>query len=167
MPADKTVMDENGSIQSKLRIYLDNCCFNRPYDDQSQLRISLETQAKLHIQGLIEADRFELTSSYMIDYECSRNPHEMRRMTIRSFLDKNATVYIDEAQYKEQVEKLAKEIAETGVKSADAIHTACAILANCDYLLTTDDRLLKYKSERIEIIDPIEFIRRIGGEEDD
>jgi len=33
--------------------------------------------------------------------------------------------------------------------------------------LTTDDRLLKYKSERIEIIDPIEFIRRIGGEEDD
>ncbi len=91
----------------------------------------------------------------------------MRRMTIRSFLDKNATVYIDEAQYKEQVEKLAKEIAETGVKSADAIHTACAILANCDYLLTTDDRLLKYKSERIEIIDPIEFIRRIGGEKDD
>ena len=40
-------------------------------------------------------------------------------------------------------------------------------LANCDYLLTTDDRLMKYKSERIEIIDPIEFIKRIGGENDD
>ena len=64
-------------------------------------------------------------------------------------------------------DELAKEITATGVKSADAIHTACAILANCDYLLTTDDRLLKYKSERIEIIDPIEFIKRIGGENDD
>ena len=26
-------------------IYLDNCCYNRPYDDQSYMRINLETQA--------------------------------------------------------------------------------------------------------------------------
>ena len=167
MPAPKNVMAKDENAHPKLRIYLDNCCFNRPYDDQSQLRISLETQAKLHIQGLILSDRFELTSSYMLDYECSRNPYEMRRTTIRSFLDKNTVVYLDEANYKEQVDELAKEITATGVKSADAIHTACAILANCDYLLTTDDRLLKYQSERIEIIDPIEFIKRIGGENDD
>jgi len=164
---NKSVTEKDAYTHPKLRIYLDNCCFNRPYDDQSQLRISLETQAKLHIQGLIVSDQFELTSSYMLDYECSRNPHEMRRTTIRSFLDKNTVVYLDEADYKEQVDELAKEITATGVKSADAIHTACAILANCDYLLTTDDRLLKYKSERIEIIDPIEFIKRIGGENDD
>ena len=25
-----------------MRIYLDNCCYNRPYDDQSQIRISSE-----------------------------------------------------------------------------------------------------------------------------
>lgn len=31
-----------------MRVYLDNCCYNRPYDDQTQLRISLESQAKLH-----------------------------------------------------------------------------------------------------------------------
>ena len=29
-----------------LRIYLDNCCYNRPYDDQNQLRIELETKSK-------------------------------------------------------------------------------------------------------------------------
>ena len=33
-----------------MRIYLDNCCYNRPYDDQSQMRVFLESQAKLHIQ---------------------------------------------------------------------------------------------------------------------
>ena len=33
-----------------MKIYLDNCCFNRPYDDQTQIRISLETQAKLYVQ---------------------------------------------------------------------------------------------------------------------
>lgn len=37
-----------------MRIYLDNRCYNRPYDDQSQLRISLEAQAKLHIQEMIK-----------------------------------------------------------------------------------------------------------------
>jgi len=34
----------------KTRLYLDNCCFNRPYDDQSNLLNRMETEAKLFIQ---------------------------------------------------------------------------------------------------------------------
>jgi predicted nucleic acid-binding protein len=30
-------------------VYLDNCTYNRPFDDQSHLRISLETQANYSI----------------------------------------------------------------------------------------------------------------------
>lgn len=41
----------------------------------------------------------------------------------------------------------------------DAYHVACAILAESDYFLTTDDRLLKYKTDKVQIIDPTEFIR--------
>lgn len=48
---------------------MDNCCFNRPYDDQSQLRISLETQAKLYIQDLIKNSKVELAASYMLLFE--------------------------------------------------------------------------------------------------
>ena len=36
-----------------MKIDLDNCCFNRPFDDQSYMNISLETQAKLMIQTVI------------------------------------------------------------------------------------------------------------------
>ncbi|GAK55959.1 hypothetical protein U27_02920 [Candidatus Vecturithrix granuli] len=36
-----------------MRIYLDNCCFNRPFDDQNQIKIKLETEAKLYIQEKI------------------------------------------------------------------------------------------------------------------
>ena len=36
---------------------------------------------------------------------------------------------------------------------------ACAILAESDYFLTTDDRLLKYETDKIKIVDPTEFIR--------
>lgn len=49
-----------------MRVYLDNCCFNRPYDDQSQLRISLETQAKLYIQNLIKKEQIEMITSYVL-----------------------------------------------------------------------------------------------------
>jgi len=34
-------------------IYLDLCCFNRPCDDQSQLRVRLETEAKLSLQDKV------------------------------------------------------------------------------------------------------------------
>jgi hypothetical protein len=46
-------------------IYLDNCCFNRPYDDQSHSTIFLETQAKLGIQENILSDKYQLVWSYV------------------------------------------------------------------------------------------------------
>ncbi|MCK7575329.1 MAG: hypothetical protein MZV65_05220 [Chromatiales bacterium] len=51
-------------------IYLDMCCFNRPYDDQSQARIRLETEAKLLIQEHIHAGRCKLAWSAVLDFEC-------------------------------------------------------------------------------------------------
>ena len=32
---------------------------------------------------------------------------------------------------------------------ADATHIACTISAGCDFLMTTDDRMLKYRDEMI------------------
>ena len=53
----------------KHRIYLDNCCFNRPYDDQLQPRVRFETQAKLYIQKMIYDLEVELVWSYVLKYE--------------------------------------------------------------------------------------------------
>lgn len=141
-----------------LKIYLDNCCYNRPYDDQPQLRISLETQAKLQVQNMIKNKELQLASSYVLLYENSRNPYELRQKTIRNFVKENVAVYIavDRA---DEVKSIADEIIATGVKTADAYHVACAILSGSDYFLTTDDRLLKYKTDKLKLVDPTEFIR--------
>ncbi len=48
-----------------MRVYLDNCTFNRPFDDQTQIRISLETEAKLYIQERIRDRTLELVWSYI------------------------------------------------------------------------------------------------------
>ena len=143
-----------------MKVYLDNCCYNCPYDNQTQLRISLETQAKLQIQRMIMDKTLVLVASYVLLYENSKNPHEMRRNAIRKFLEENVAVYIDVNQG-DEVKTLADEIIATGVKTADAYHVACAILGGAECFLTTDDRLLKYKTDRISLLDPTEFIRRL------
>ena len=145
-----------------LRVYLDNCCYNRPYDDQSQIRISLEAQAKIFIQDAIKAGRIELAASYVLLHENNRNPHENRKQAIYKFIKQNTGIFVDIDQAN-IVEIKAEEITRTGVKSVDALHVACAIRAKCDYFLTTDDRLLKYRSNEIKMTNPIEFIKTLEG----
>lgn len=41
---------------------------------------------------------------------------------------------------------------------------ACAVMAECDYFVTTDDRLLKFQSEKIKLVTPGEFIRRMEAD---
>lgn len=145
-----------------VRVYLDNCCYNRPYDDQTQFRIYLEAQAKIFIQDMIRNNEVELVSSYMMIYESSFNPSETKRISIRKFMEDYSDFFVD-GSYKETAELLANDIRKTGVKSADSLHIACAIIANCDYFITTDDRLLKYKSNDIKIVTPISFLEMEGG----
>ena len=52
-----------------MKIYLDNCCFNRPFDDQKQIKIQVDTEAKLFIQTKILENELELVWSYILDYE--------------------------------------------------------------------------------------------------
>jgi len=79
---------------AQIKVYLDNCTYNRPFDDQSQIRISLESQAKLYIQRLIINREISLVYSYMSVYENSENPNPEHRNSIRDFFS-YATEFID------------------------------------------------------------------------
>lgn len=146
-----------------MRVYLDMCCYNRPYDDQSQIKVSLETQAKLHIQDLIQQGRLKLITSYMLRYECSQNPYEMRRKAIMQFIDIHTMGYVG-LERKDIIESMAAEIMKTGVKFKDACHVASAIYSECEYFISTDMRLLKYKTDKIKMVTPIEFVTRTEDE---
>lgn len=144
-----------------MRVYLDNCSYNRPYDDQSQMRIHLETQAKLHIQDMIRQKQIELVTSYVLEFENSNNRSIQKRMAIEKFMKDYATLYVSNKN-EEDIAKIATLIMKTGIKEKDAYHVACAVMAECNYFVTTDDRLLKYQSEKIKLVTPGEFIRRMG-----
>ena len=147
-----------------MRIYLDNCSYNRPYDDQSQMRIHLETQAKLYIQDMIRQRQVQLVTSYILDYENSKNRSIQKKNAIERFMNEYATVYVSNKNER-NIGKMAALIMSTGIKEKDAYHVACAVMAECDYFITTDDRLLKYQSEKIYLVTPGEFIRRVEADE--
>jgi len=142
-----------------MKIYLDNCCFNRPFDDQSQLRILLESEAKLRIQENIRSGTFKLVWSYILDYENSKNPFRERREQIIKW----RTYSNEDIEESAQILNIAIMIMQHGIKKLDSLHLACAIKANADYFLTTDDGVINKATyiQNIKILDPIGFIKEV------
>mgnify|MGYP001096098317 FL=1 len=99
-------------------------------------------------------------------YENSQNPYKTKRVSIGEFIQKNSTEYvgIDKADL---IKGKAEEIMGTGIRMKDAYHVACALSASCDYFLTTDDRLLKYHTDEIQMVNPIEFVGKWEEGSDD
>jgi len=137
-------------------IYLDNCCFNRPYDDQAQPKVAIETLAKLYIQELVLKHEIDIVWSYILKFENSQNIFEAKREAIAQW-EKISIHFVEKS---DMITAMAREITASGLKPADSLHIACAISAKCDYMITVDDRILKYHDNRIIICNPVDFIKR-------
>ena len=100
----------------KIKVYLDNCCFNRPYDNQNNLVVFLETEAKLFIQDLIHSEKLMLVWSFVLDYENNDNPFFERKRSISAW--KNlATVDCDLC---EEIANTAGNLLKIGLRQKDA-----------------------------------------------
>jgi len=131
--------------------------FNRPFDDQGQLRIRLESEAKLYIQDQIILGNLQLIWSYILEFENSKNPHDERRNAIQKW-KKIASIHVVENT---DILSTASQLSQYGIKAKDALHVASALEADADYFLTTDDRLISgiKRSGAIKALTPIEHIK--------
>ena len=137
-------------------IYLDNCCFNRPYDDQLQPIIRLETEAKLLIQKEILKGKLGLVWSFILHFENSDNPYADRKKQIFLWEDKATAKVI----FKQELQTHAETLMSLEIKKKDALHVACALAAKADFLITTDKKLLNKTVNGIIILNPMDFVRR-------
>ena len=137
-------------------VYLDNCCFNRPFDNQLHPVVHLETQAKLLIQAEVLKGKLNLAWSFILGHENSDNPYDDRREQI-ALWENVAKTIVAPAQ---EIFALTKTIELLGIKAKDSMHISCAIAARADYFITTDKKLLNKTVQGITIIDPLDFIRR-------
>ena len=123
-----------------MKIYFDVCCLNRPYDDQTQDRIHLESEAVITILGHIESEEWSLVSSGVVSYEISQTSDEERKRRLHSLV-RRASEFIPVGR---QTYVRARELQNRlGIRAYDALHIACAEQGEVDVFLSTGDRLVK------------------------
>jgi len=69
-----------------MRIYLDTSVLNRPFDDQTQARVHLETEAFLTVLDYVISGRFSLLNSAVLIFENDANPFPERQKSVPDYL---------------------------------------------------------------------------------
>ena len=137
-----------------LRVYLDTSVLNRPFDDQTQPRVWLETQAFVVVLQMVEAGTVELASSSALRYENSRNPFPLRR----SWVSRCLALARQQRQVDELTSARAAELEAGGLQAIDALHIACAEAASSDYFLTCDDAVVRRYRGQVKVSNPVDFV---------
>jgi predicted nucleic acid-binding protein len=143
-----------------LKIYLDTSVFSRVFDDQTQARIALETQALRMILQLVEAEQAELVNSSVLEFEARKNPYLARQQWIKACLAL-AKIYVPISQ---EIIARGKELESCGLKAVDALHVASAEAGDCDFFLACDDRLLRRYDGKVKSLNPVSFILAVTGQ---
>ena len=144
-------------------IYLDVCCLNRPFDDQRQARVRLETDAIWFIIQEALAGRWRWVSSEVVALEIGRTRNPERRERVEAL----AALAAEEIRVGEEDRARGRKLAALGFGAFDALHVACAERVGVDVLLTTDDQLVKrsvrHKEElRVPVRNPVAWLREEG-----
>jgi predicted nucleic acid-binding protein len=145
------------------KVYLDVCCLNRPFDDQTQARIHLEAEAVLMVLARCETGDWEWIGSEVIDLEVNQTPDPERRRRVgllASHAHRSVIVGNLEVERAEQFETW-------GITAFDALHLACAESGEADVFLTTDDKLLSKtaahaKQLRVRVENPLAWLREVS-----
>jgi len=122
-----------------MKVYLDACCLNRTFDDQSQPRVRLETEAISLILEKLHQGEWEWVGSEILLYEVGQNPDSENRQRALAF----ASLVQQVVEITEKILRRAAELEETGFDPYDAIHLSSAEFGKAHVFLTTDDQILK------------------------
>ena len=144
------------------RIYLDTSTYNRPFDDQTQPKIFLESQAVVIILQMIEAKEVDLISSTVLEYENNRNPYEIKQEAMNR--------YLQLARLRQEVDEVisqrATELEHNGLKAIDALHIASAEAVESEYFITCDKRLInRCAGLAMKVLNPVDFVLEMTSDD--
>ena len=128
------------------RIYLDVCALCRPFDDQTQMRIRLETEAVQLILSYVRSEDLALVVSPVHNIEINAIDDPVERTHLLSTLKQLACdIVFDLGQARQR----AEELTDQGLGPADAAHLAFAEQAEAGFI-TCDDSLIR-SSHRAQV----------------
>ena len=142
-----------------MKVYLDACCINRPFDDQTQDRVRLEAEAVLIVIRHFENHEWTWYGSDILDFELNQIPDIERRQKTRQLIRFLHSII----EINGDIVGRAIDLEKLGFKAYDALHLACAEEANVDVLLTTDERFLRlgyrFKDQiKVKLSNPLSWI---------
>ena len=145
-----------------MKIYLDACCLNRPFDDQRQPRIRLEAEAISLILQKLHQREWEWVGSEVLVYELGQTVDVERRERLLLLAGQSHQV----VAITETLLKRAEKLEAAGFDSYDAIHLASAEQAKVDVFLTTDDNIQKVSNRNKEafsfvIANPVKWLEEV------
>lgn len=123
----------------KIKLYIDICVYNRPFDDQHQPRISLESQIFLFLMKKVEEGELTTIHSFVLKFENNRSPLRERRGKVADLFSL-ASEYV---HYDKLIEERAQQLEQLSFLGIDALHIACAEAAKASYFVSCDDILVK------------------------
>ena len=122
----------------KKLIYMDSCCFNRPFDEPVGDAVRLESEAVLTIIDHAEHKHWDILSSDVLLDELDRIPDTVKKEKVLTlFNSTTANIEINEI-----IINRAKKLRSANIKPFDALHIASAEYGKADVFLTTDKRLI-------------------------
>ena len=144
-----------------MRIYLDNCCYNRPFDDLRQEKNNLEAQAIKLIVDKYWKDEFEIYTSDALVIEMNNIKDQIKKAKVLEVYNKLNLINIP---FSNNIIKRASELRQYNIKNMDSLHIAYAESSNIDYFITTDKLLINASSRanlNVKVINPISFIMEV------
>lgn len=150
-----------------MKVYLDNCCYNRLFDDRTIIKNYLEREAVLLIMEKAFEHELEIIGSQALVVEIMNNKNIQRRNDIIG-------LYNGIVSKEEIVDDCIQQRAEvirnaSNIRLFDSVHLAVAE-QSADVLITTDAKFLnacKRLKLDIKVENPIEFIILMEGDNDD
>lgn len=145
-----------------MKIYLDSCCLNRPFDDQRQPRVRLEAEAVTLILEKIHKRELEWITSDVLVYELAQTKDAERRERLILLAGQSKQA----VETTEKILDRAEDIALSGFESFDSIHLASAEQAKVEIFLTTDDSLLKTANRNKQlfpfiVVNPVKWLEEV------
>lgn len=122
-----------------MRVYLDNCCYNRILDDRSDSKIYYERNSIMIILELVEKSVIKLIGSEMLEKEINETKDLYRRLILQMLYGLCSEEVKVDAAILDRAEVIRHS---SNIKYKDSIHLACAEVAKADALLTTDIKFM-------------------------
>ena len=145
----------------KPKIYLDSCCFNRPFDDLSQDKVRFECEAVLEILNNCVAGVWDVFRSDVLDDEIDRIANFVKKQQVL-MLYSSTTIYVP---LTDEIVHRAKDTQQiSNIKPFDALHLASAEYGNANVLLTTDKKFINQAAvinTSVRVINPAIWLMEV------